>query len=54
MRPISIEPESPMKTLVRWTLCGKKPRHMPHSTAVVTSAGVVSLEKLPSTASRYA
>ena len=29
IRPISIEPESPMKIRARWKLCGRKPRHAP-------------------------
>ena len=38
--PISIEPESPMKIRAGLKLCGRKPRHAPASTAVI-SAGAL-------------
>jgi hypothetical protein len=34
VRPISIEPESPMKIRAGEKLCGRKPRQAPASTAV--------------------
>src|SRR6202012_2062217 len=37
--PISIEPESPMKILAGWKLCGKKPRQAPASTTEMTAGG---------------
>ena len=37
--PISIDPESPMKILAGWKLCGRKPRHAPASTTEITAGG---------------
>ena len=38
-RPMSIEPESPMKTRAGWKLCGKKPRHMPATMIAISIGG---------------
>ena len=42
MSPTSIEPESPMKIRAGLKLCGRKPRHAPASTAVI-SAGALAV-----------
>ena len=39
IRPISIDPESPMKMRALWKLCGRKPRHAPASTTEMTAGG---------------
>ncbi|CFR92116.1 Uncharacterised protein [Mycobacterium tuberculosis] len=39
IRPISIDPESPMKILARWKLCGRKPRQAPARTTEITAGG---------------
>ena len=37
MRPISIEPESPMKMRAGWKLWGRKPAHAPARTAAISA-----------------
>ena len=44
-RPISIDPESPMKSLAGLKLCGRKPTHAP-ARATASSAAVVAREVL--------
>ena len=41
IRPTSMEPESPMKIRAGLKLCGRKPRHAPASTTVI-SAGALA------------
>jgi hypothetical protein len=42
IRPTSIEPESPMKMRAGLKLCGRKPRHAPARTAVI-SVGALAM-----------
>ena len=37
--PMSIDPESPMKILAGWKLCGRKPRQTPARTTEITAGG---------------
>ena len=39
IRPIIIDPESPMKILAGWKLYGRKPRHAPASVAAISAGG---------------
>jgi hypothetical protein len=39
IRPISIDPESPMKIRAGWKLCGRNPRQAPARTTDITAGG---------------
>ena len=41
IRPMSIEPESPMKMRAGLKLCGRKPRHAPASTTAINVGAVI-------------